>query len=160
LKPELLPNRLESPLTMSVSERSDFKIQCVCVKGCRYLCADMPGQRGVSRNRIAETRTNPMSTAHSDPGKFSHGTERPRANRPMKWGKKAGLLPGIHPLLPLNGLARAKRVADEQKRPQNRPNVDRARTYDLSENRVPHQDLPMKSQHTPCQLVDTCSQEQ
>jgi hypothetical protein len=34
---------------------------------------------------------------------------------PKKIGQKAGLLPGIHPLMLLSGLARAKRVAEEQK---------------------------------------------
>jgi hypothetical protein len=94
--------------------------ETVCVShhhlGAAYPTARATRRQGKQdRQNLAVVDVRPAA----DPGKFSHRTERARANRQKKWGKKAELLPGNHHLLPLNGLARAKRVADEQKRPRN-----------------------------------------
>jgi hypothetical protein len=50
------------------------------------------------------------STPTAAPGKLSSQTRRAKAKCHQKWGKKAGLLPKIHHLLPLNLLARAERA--------------------------------------------------
>jgi hypothetical protein len=70
------------------------------------------------REQNAQTLAVVDARPAADPGKFSHWTMGRCPNCPKKWGEKAGLLPRIHLLLPLSGLARTKTVADKQKRPE------------------------------------------